>query len=145
MTNLQAALGVAQLERLDAHIQKNREIGRRYLELLRDLPDVALPLEKTDYAENIYWVYGIVLSPKRHVDRQQITQRLRDAGIGTRPFFWPMHEQPILLEQGFAVKSQSHPFAEHLARWGFYIPSGLGLTPQDQAIVSDALHDILCQ
>ena len=128
MTNLQAALGLAQLERLDAHLEKKRHIGKLYQEGLIGLPGFQLPLASTDYAENIYWVFGLV------ADSQELCERMVDklgkAGIGTRPFFWCMHEQPVFLDMGF-FKGESYPSAEKMARNGFYIPSGLGLSDED--------------
>src|SRR5665213_1747250 len=96
MTNLQAALGVAQLETLDSHIVKKREIGHRYDEYLSGLADVVLPLARTGYADNIYWVYGLVLGDSYPFGAEEVMRRLAAEKIGTRPFFWPMHEQPVL-------------------------------------------------
>jgi perosamine synthetase len=132
MTNLQAALGLAQLERLDAHLEKKRHIGKLYQEGLKGLPGFQLPLAKTDYAENIYWVFGLVAESQELCER--MLDKLGKAGIGTRPFFWCMHEQPVFLDMGF-FKGESYPSAEKMARNGFYIPSGLGLSDDDIATV----------
>jgi perosamine synthetase len=132
MTNLQAALGVAQLERLDEFVERKRRMGRKYTELLADLEQVQLPLVRTDYAENIYWVYGVLLDDAVGFDAKHAMQRLAERKIGTRPFFWPMHEQPALRRMGL-FKHDVHPVAERLARRGFYLPSGLALT--DEQIV----------
>lgn len=142
MTNLQAALGVAQLETLDAHVGKKRAIGRRYDELFRNLPDVQLPLTRTDYAENIYWVYGLVLGDSYPFDADEAMRRLGVEKIGTRPFFWPMHEQPVFQKMGL-FKGVHCPVASRLARRGLYVPSGLGLNPDEQATVADKLRAIL--
>lgn len=138
MTNLQAALGLAQLETLDAHVAKKRAMGRRYDELLKDMPDVQLPLPRTDYAENIYWVYGVVLDDTYPFEAEEAMARLAALKIGTRPFFWPMHEQPVLRKMGFFGET-SCPVAERLARRGFYLPSGLGLSPDQQETVAEGL------
>jgi perosamine synthetase len=126
ITNLQAALGLAQMERLDESIARKREIGRCYTELLREVNGFQLPYDSVDYAKNIYWVYGMVLKNKIRFDANIAMNRLAENKIGTRPFFWPLHEQPILRKMGF-FKNQSYPVAENLARRGFYIPSGLSL------------------
>lgn len=130
MTNLQAALGVAQLETLEKHIQKKRAIGQKYQELLAGLPDVQLPLMRTAYADNIYWVFGLVIGDSHRFDAAQAMERLGQRKIGTRPFFWPMHEQPVLQRMGW-FKGERYPVAERIARRGFYLPSGLGLTDED--------------
>ena len=100
MTNLQAAVGVAQLERLDEFVNRKRAMGKRYSNLLADIPGLQLPLHDTDYAENIYWVYGIVLNDDVPFDAQEAMRRLGEFKIGTRPFFWPMHQQPVFIKMG---------------------------------------------
>jgi perosamine synthetase len=141
MTNIQAALGVAQLERLDEFIKKKRWIGRIYNELLEELPNVQLPLEETDYSKNIYWVYGLVLEDSFALNAKDIINDLLKNGIGCRPFFCPMHQQPVLKKQGL-FEDESYPVSERLYQKGFYLPSGLALT-EDQIIhVSDTLKKI---
>jgi len=141
MTNLQAALGVAQLERLDEFLEKKRLIGRRYNELLADMPGVQLPLAQTDYAENIYWVYGLVLDDSVEFDVDEAMSRLAKLGVGCRPFFYPMHQQPVLREMGL-FEGESYPVAERMYRCGFYVPSGLALTEDQILLVADALKQV---
>ena len=142
MTNLQAAVGLAQAESLDRHVVMKRQIGRRYNELLGDLPDVQLPLARTDYAENIYWVYGMVLGDSHPFDATEMIRRLESRGIGVRPFFWPIHEQPVYLNMGL-FKGVSCPVAERIARRGFYIPSGLGLKSGEAEVVAQQVREAL--
>lgn len=142
MTNIQAALGVAQLERIDFILDRKREIGRRYTELLADIPNVRLPLARTSYADSIYWVYGLVLPPDAPFDATEAMRRLGELGIGTRPFFWPMHEQPALHKLGY-LQDQQLPVSEHIARYGFYIPSGLALTNEEIEVVAAAVNKVL--
>jgi perosamine synthetase len=127
MSNLQAAVGVAQMERLGEFIVRKREIGRRYNELLDGVDWLELPLPQTDLAENIYWVYGVVLKDSVPFDAEEAMKRLGKLGIGTRPFFWPMHEQPVFRRLGLFLNEECH-VASRLARRGFYVPSGLALT-----------------
>jgi len=127
MGNLQAALGLAQLEQLDRFVQRKREIGKRYTEGLANLNRVQLPLYSTDYADNVYWVYGLVLDKTLSFDAKEAMDYLRTKGIGTRPFFWPMHEQPVFKKMGL-FQDEHYPVSEYIARHGFYIPSGLALT-----------------
>ena len=138
MTNLQAALGLAQLERLDKFVLKKREMGSFYTEQLKNLDCIEIPLAETDYAQNIYWVYGIVLKDNAN----EVMKKLSELGIGTRPFFWCMHEQPVFKKMGL-FENESYPVAEKLARRGFYIPSGLALTKDQMEIVVIALKEIL--
>ena len=136
MTNLQAALGVAQLEKIEYHIQRKKEIGKLYRESLEDLKGFQLPLKKTEYAENIYWVFGLVA--ENEAQQEAMVKKLRDAKIGTRPFFWCMHEQPVFKKMGF-FKNERYPVAEKLARNGFYVPSGLGLNDEEITTVCKVL------
>lgn len=141
-TNLQAALGLAQLERLDEFVSRKRRMGRLYSTLLTDLPHVQLPLARTGFADNIYWVYGLVLGEDISFDAEEAIRRFAAEKIGTRPFFWPMHEQPVFAKRGL-FKGESHPVAERLARRGFYMPSGMTLTNEQIRRVAAAAHKIL--
>lgn len=142
MSNLQAALGVAQLEKLDDHISRKRLMGNRYTELLKDIPNLQLPVAEVNFAENIYWVYGVVLKEDVPFGAEEAMKRLAELGIGTRPFFWPMHEQPVLKKMGL-FNNVSCPIAENIARRGFYLPSGLALTNAQIEGASTALVEIL--
>ncbi len=128
-TNLQAAVGLAQLERLEEFVARKRAMGKYYTERLQDIAGLILPIEKTEYADNIYWVYGIVLDQSIRVDNKTVQKLLAEEGIGSRTFFWCMHEQPVYQRQGLFC-NESYPNAEYLARKGFYIPSGLALTEE---------------
>lgn len=142
MTNMQAALGLAQLERIDEFVERKRSTGMRYTELLKGSASLQLPLAKTDYSENIYWVYAVVLNNEVPFNAEEAMQRLTNAGIGTRPFFWPMHEQPVFKKMGYYV-GERYPVAEQIARRGFYIPSGLALSDEQIALSASALKLIL--
>lgn len=141
MTNLQAALGVAQLERLDEFVDRKRQMGQRYSQLLANLPDLQLPLATTEYADNIYWVYGLVLKDGVDWDATEVMLRLAQQNIGTRPFFWCMHEQPVFQKMGLFT-DVSCPVAEKIARRGFYIPSGMALKNEQIEQVAKTLHKI---
>jgi perosamine synthetase len=125
MTNMQAALGVAQLEQIEDIVRRKREIGNRYNSNLKGIDRIQLPLNKTNYSENIYWVYGMLAETEELA--KKIQKELGKNRIGTRPFFWCMHEQPVFKKMGLFV-GESLPVAEKMSRNGFYIPSGLGLT-----------------
>lgn len=144
MTNLQAAVGLAQLERLNEFVVKKKAMGRRYSVLLRNVPGLEMPLPATDYAENIYWVYGLVLQDELPCSATEVMKRLGALGVGTRPFFWPMHEQPVFRRMG--LFSGVHcPVAERLARRGFYLPSGLALTDSQLETVAAAVAGIVTE
>lgn len=142
MTNMQAALGVAQLERLDEFVGRKRRMGSLYQKLLADVPGIQLPLQATEYAENIYWVFGIVLDDELDFDAKEAMRRLTNRGIGTRPFFWPMHEQPVFKKMGLFADVVC-PESVRLARRGFYIPSGMALTDSQIYEVADVVREEL--
>ena len=106
------------------------------------MPGIQLPLAATEYAQNIYWVYGIVLDESLGFDAKEAMRRLSEAGVGTRPFFWPMHEQPVFRQMGWF--GQTHcPVAERIARRGFYIPSGLALKEEQIRTVAKVVREVI--
>lgn len=143
MTNIQAALGLAQLERLDEFVARKRRIGQRYTELLGGRPGMSLPVTRTDFAENIYWVFGLVLDASTGVNAETVMRRLAKRSIGTRPFFYPLHQQPVLNRRGL-FDGESYPVAERLYEFGFYVPSGLALTDdQIEQVAAATLESIV--
>ena len=141
-TNIQAAIGLAQLERLDEFVERKRDMGKYYTEKLKNIDKLVLPLEQTSYAGNIYWVYGLVLDKSIRADNKEVQRLLADEGIGSRTFFWCMHEQPVYQNMGL-YKDRNYPNAEYLARKGFYIPSGLALTKEQMDIVVDKVAKVM--
>lgn len=138
LTNMQAALGVAQLRRIDGIVERKRAIAQRYSEQLKDVAGLTLPVEEP-WARNVYWVYGIVLDAATGLDAGEMARRLRDRGIDTRPFFLGMHEQPALLRMGL-FRDEHYPVAERLARQGLYLPSGLTILDSEIDQASDAVR-----
>ena len=140
ITNVQAAIGLAQLEQVDAFLEKKLAIGKYYNDNLDFLESYGyqLPLRETAYASNVYWVFGIVAPSEK--EKQSLLQHLSKHMIGSRPFFWCMHEQPLLIKKEF-FKNGSHPVAERLARNGFYIPSGRALEQEELETVVKVVKD----
>ncbi|MEO8471028.1 MAG: DegT/DnrJ/EryC1/StrS family aminotransferase [Chryseolinea sp.] len=139
MTNMQAAIGLAQFEKIDQHLIKKRETGNRYNEGLKGLKDFMLPLSSTAYAENIYCMYGVVASSEAIA--QMTVRKLHDDGVDTRPFFWCMHEQPVFRQMGLFA-NEKYPTAERLARCGFYLPSGTGISHNQINHVINSLNPV---
>jgi perosamine synthetase len=142
MSNLQAAVGLAQLERLNEFLGRKRKMGQRYSELLSDIPGIQLPVPETEYARNSYWVYGLVLGKNILLDADEAMRRLAQHGISTRPFFWPMHLQPVFKKMGL-FENEHYPNAERIAHRGFYIPSGLAITDEQIKLVAEAVREVL--
>jgi perosamine synthetase len=141
LTNMQAALGLAQLERIDDIVARKRRTGEEYTKRLGGIEGLQLPVEEP-WARSIYWMYGVVLSDGIDLDAEQLAVKLRERGVATRPFFLGMHEQPVLQERGLFA-GESYPVAERLARRGLYLPTGLTLTDDDIGQVCDAVREVL--
>jgi perosamine synthetase len=139
MTNLAAAIGLAQLEKAEWHISRRREIAAQYAQRLGEVPGITLQPEKP-WARNVYWMSSVVLEERVPVTRDDFMARLADAGIETRPFFYPMHTLPMYrhLAQG-----QCFPVAERLAARGFNLPSSASLSEEDVDYICDQLIRIL--
>jgi len=142
ITNMQAAIGLAQLENLKLHVNKKREIGNTYFNALKDLKNIQLPLKTTSYADNIYWVFGLVLNDNNKLNAEKVIEILSKNGIGSRPFFYSMHMQPILKKMKI-FDNQKYPVSEYLSENGFYIPSGLGISKDEIKNVIEKLIFIL--
>lgn len=141
MTNMQAALGLAQVERIDQIIEHKKWMGQSYNQLLCDLSELQLPTEKS-WAKQVYWMYGVVLNDNLEMEAEGFAARLQDLGVQTRPFFLGMHEQPVLLERGL-FKGEHYPVAERIARKGLYLPSGMALTETQLEQVSEKVREAL--
>ena len=142
MSNVQCALGLGQIESLDRVCQRKQHIGHLYHERIEGLAQVQRPVRATDYAHNHYWVYGVVLDDSIPFEADEAMRRLNKLRIGTRPFFWPMHEQPALHKLGL-LQHVRHSNAERIARRGFYLPSGVSLTEPVIDRVCDGLRAVL--
>lgn len=143
MTNLQAALGLAQVGHLEEAVARKREMGRLYGKLLEGCPGLILPPDRNSKGEeNIYWVYGVEVAPEVPVEAEEVMRRLAALRVGTRPFFWPMHEQPVFRNLGL-FEGQRFPVAERIARRGFYIPSGLGLSDNECREVARRVREVM--
>ena len=140
LTNLQAAIGLGQLKRLDQSLVRKRQIGLKYLQLLAGVDCLKLPPSHTPYAENLFWVFALELECKS-VDAASFCSQLEKLGIGTRPFFYPLHLQPAL--EGLFRVPFGAPVSERIASKGFYVPSGLALLDEQIEVVADALKTVL--
>lgn len=141
MTNIQAAIGCAQLEKLDEHMKIKRAIGQKYNELLGEIEYFKLPTDKTSYADNMYWIYGMVIRDDVEADADLAMAKLKEMGVGTRHFFYPLHLQPAYNKLGL-FEGESYPVAENLAKKGFYVPAGMGITNEQIERVAECIKKI---
>jgi perosamine synthetase len=127
LTNLQAAIGLAQCERIKEKVERKRELARQYHRLLQDAPDLTLPPEAS-WAKNVYWMYGVLLRDSFGRSRDDVMRLLYERGVETRPFFHPLHRQPALTGRLLPAGPSQFPVSDNLGVRGLYLPSGLNLT-----------------
>jgi len=141
ITNLQAAVGLAQVERIDELLNIKINQGQLYKSALQDTPGIRLQ-KAEEWAKPVYWVFGLLLEDNVSIDAFAWAKMLLSKGVQTRPFFWPLHEQPIFQKMGL-FKNESYPIAEKIARHGLYVPSGMALKKEDQITVSEIVKQTL--
>ena len=141
-TNIQATLGLSQLKRISKIIKKKHEIGNYYFKYFKNLKNIILQPNKLAHCKNIYWVFGIVLKNNNKNKINDVIQKLAKKNIGTRPFFWPMHKQDAFKNKNY-FRKVNLPNSEFIAKNGFYLPSGLGITTKELKFVKDTVVSIL--
>lgn len=141
LTNMQAAVGLDQVRRIESIVERKRSLAAEYTSRLRHLSQLRLPMEHT-WARSVFWVYSLVLRPDVPMDAKEFARRLRELQVETRPFFLGMHEQPVFLQQGL-FKNERYPVTEEIARRGLYVPSGLALRPEQIDAVCAAVERAL--
>lgn len=124
LTNLQAAIGVAQMEKIDRILDRKREIALLYRSLLENVAGITLPSEAS-WAKSVFWMYSILVEKEYGMSRDELMTRLKEAGVDSRPVFYPVHTMPPY-QQGL-----SFPVAEELASKGISLPSGIGLRDEE--------------
>jgi perosamine synthetase len=128
MPNTVAAIGLAQLERVDDYVSMRRENAQRYNDRLRGERGISVPVERP-YAYNSFWMYAILIEDDFGLSRDEVMKGLEARGIDTRSFFVPMHQQTGLVAYGADV-SGSYPHSEYVSPRGLYLPSSSGLSEE---------------
>jgi perosamine synthetase len=140
MTGYQAAMGVAQLLKIEEIILEKRRVAQTYQRYLNDVPGLQLPME-LDWARNVYWMYALVVKPDFGLSRDQLVSKLAEVGIETRTFFCPMNLQPCLQDiPGFCADPL--PVADSLWDSGLYLPSTHTLTEEKIRYIADVIHGL---
>lgn len=141
MTNVQAAIGVAQQEKIDRFVARKRRIADRYADHFSDVDCLKLPTERK-WAKNVYWMYGVVLDETASVSRDTLRKELAERGVETRTFFLRMSQQEAFADYQSFVNTHN-PEAERLAERGLYLPSGVGLSDEELSKVARAVKAVL--
>lgn len=143
LTNIQAAIGLAQTEKLDFAVARKREIAHTYLERLRGAPHLTLPVERP-WARNVYWMFGVLVGDGFGMTKDEVMPALKARGVDSRSFFYPMSQQPALRgdDPRFPELRGSWPASDDLARRGLYLPSGIGLTAEQVRHCADTLTSL---
>jgi len=137
LSNVLAAIGVAQLEQVDSLIEKKRWIASQYNKKLKDIEGIHIPVEKP-WAKNVYWMYGIVLNEKFGLTRDELIRFLSDNEVESRAFFVPMHQQHVFHEKNM-FKELSLPISENLGKNGLYLPCSVNITQEQIDFVCDII------
>ena len=137
MTNMQAAVGLAQTEQMEGFVRARRANAARYTAALKEIPGIVTPPE-AGWAKSVFWMYSILVEDEFRMTRDQLRAYLAERGIETRTFFIPMHLQPIYYR---AFEGQRYPVAERLCQRGFYLPSASSLTPREIDYITE---EMLC-
>lgn len=140
MTNMQAALGLAQFERIEELISRRRRNAALYSALLSGVEGLTLPVERPN-VKNVYWMYAILVGKDFGVSRGELIKRLKEKGIEPRTFFIPLHNQPFL-KKACRTTKERFPVAEDISRRGLYLPSGGGLRKSEIEYVCDCIRTI---
>jgi perosamine synthetase len=143
MSSMQAAMGITQLKKIDLLVKRKKEIGKLYFSLLKKNLFIKIQKPSLEYADNIYWVFGVLLKPNSELGRDKVVNKLLKKNIQTRNFFYPMHKQKIFQKLKIFNKYSQFPNAEFLSRNGFYLPSGLGVTNNEIRYICKTLNSIL--
>ncbi|MFH1333564.1 MAG: DegT/DnrJ/EryC1/StrS family aminotransferase [archaeon] len=139
MTNIQAAIGLAQLEQIDTFIEARRDHAHKYNAQLKNVKGITLPTEK-DWAKNVYWMYGILIEDSFGISKNETMKKLKDLGIDTRSFFLPMHQQPVYTKMG--IPCETLPISEELFKKGLYLPSSSSLTDEQINTVVEGIKAV---
>jgi perosamine synthetase len=141
MSSLQCALAHSQLKRLPTILSRRREIAEKYTQQLSNENYLQLPLMQTQHGLNDFWVFGVVLLGKLSQQADVIRTELDKVGVGNRPFFWSLHEQPVLKKFGI-VSTEKCPVTENIARSGLYLPNSLAITDEEIMYVCHELKRV---
>lgn len=139
LTNIQAAIGLAQVERADYLVERRIQNAKLYNSFLKDTKGLTLP-PQAEWAKNVYWMYGILVGEQFGLNKEGLMEKLKTLGIETRSFFVPMHKQPLFIKM--LGEMSNCPNAEYLGERGLYIPSSSSLSKEEITKVADTIKSL---
>ena len=143
MSNIQATLGLSQLNRIKNIVKKRQSIGKKYFKYLSKNSNIFVPEPEKKFVKNIYWVVGVLITNTNlNIDAQYVMRKLKIMGVGTRPFFWPMHKQKMLKNYDF-YNSKKFINSQYISKYGFYLPSSLSLKDDQIKYISNCVNEII--
>ncbi|MEI7512156.1 MAG: DegT/DnrJ/EryC1/StrS family aminotransferase [Candidatus Uhrbacteria bacterium] len=142
LTNVQCAIGVAQLRKIDEILRRKQEMASYYLEAFSGMEDVVLPVQR-EYAKNVYWMFLLVLTGSLSGKRSQIMAALKERGIESRESFIPYDQQEVIFQKHGMVKPQACPVADRIGANGFYIPSGTDISNEELAYTAQHVKEVI--
>ncbi len=139
LTNMAAALGLAQLEKIDWHLEQRQDIARWYREFLAAVPGLAWQPEKA-WARHVWWLFTVVLDESIPLGRFDVLAGLKERGIEGRQIVYPIHELPPYQDASHAGR---FPVAERVVNRGVHLPTWSGLTREQVRYVCDSFLECL--
>ena len=136
MTNIEAAIGLGQLERVDEHIAARKQVAQWYAEDLADMAGCVEVQKVTPGAESVWWMFSILLTGKAKRNRDELAEILQEKGIETRPLFYPMHIMPV-----YEDRNANCPVCEGIAARGLNLPTHALLSREDVAYICGAIKE----
>lgn len=137
MPNILAAMGCAQLENIDEYTRTKRENADLYNKLLKDTKGITLPVEK-EYAQNVHWLYSILIEDDYKINRDELIKKLYEKGIDTRPFFMSVHKMNPYKE----CRCGDMRITEDLEKRGINLPSSVSLKKEDIEFICECIKKL---
>ncbi len=137
MTNMQGAIGVAQMERVDVFVNSKKHIAETYNKSLSKIPGITTP-PQAEWANSSYWLYTLVIDPSVVINRDELMKKLLLNGVETRPVFYPLHEMPPYRQYGLG----NYPVSDYVSKNGMSLPSSVGLTDQILNTITKVLETV---
>lgn len=140
LTNIQSAIGCAQMTRIDDILSRKDAMAAYYKEHLSDIEGLRLPIQLPE-TRNVWWMYNVRLEGPLKGRRSEFMKALKEKGVESREDFIPFNDQTIFIEKGLTTPGEC-PVASEAGREGFYIPSGTDISEEEQAYVCQAMHEV---